>query len=115
MHLYICTHVFIDLEKVFDTVNHQIILSKLYHYGITNKWFSSYLSGRSQSVTLNGITSSKMNVSCGVPQGSILGPLLFLVCVNDIHLAVKSSVIHHFADDTNLLYFDKSLKKINHQ
>ena len=113
-NMYTCG-VFIDLEKAFDTVNHQILLSKLYHYGIrgiTNKWLSSYLSGRSQSVKLNGITSSKMNVSCGVPQGSILGPLLFLVYVNDMNLAVKSSVIHHFADDTNLLYSDKSLKKI---
>ena len=107
--------VFIDLEKAFDAVNHQILISKLYHYGIrgiANKWLSSYLSGHSQSVKLNGITSSKMNVSCGVPQGSILGPLLFLVYVNDMNLAVKSSVIHHFADDTNFLYSDKSLKKI---
>ena len=106
--------VFIDLEKAFDTVNHQILLSKLYHYGIrgiANKWLSSYLSGHSQSVKLNGITSSKMNVSCRVPQGSILGPLLFLVYVNDMNLAAKSSVIHHFADDTNLLYSDRSLKK----
>ena len=113
-NMYTCG-VFIDLEKAFDTVNHQILLSKLYHYGIrgiANKWLSSYLSGRSQSVKLNGITSSKMNVSCGVPQGSILGPLLFLVYVNDMNLAFKSSVIHHFADDTNLLYSDKSLKKI---
>ena len=78
--------------------------------GIANKWLFSYLSGRSQSVKLNGITS-KMNVSCGVPQGSILGPLLFLVYVNDINLAVKSSVIHHFAEDANLLYSDKSFKK----
>ena len=112
--MYTCG-VFIDLEKAFDKVNHQILLSKLYHYGIrgiANKWLSSYLSGRSQSVKRNGITSSKMNVSCGVPQGSILGPLLFLVYVNDMNLAVKSSVIHHFADDTNLLYSDKSLKKI---
>ena len=53
-----------------------------------------------------------MNVSCGVPQGSILGPLLFLVYVNKMNLAVKSSVIHHFSDDANLLYSDKSLKKI---
>ena len=113
-NMYTCG-VFIDLEKAFDTVNHQILLSKLYHYGIrgiANMWFSSYLSGRSQSVTLNGIASSKMNVSCGVPQGSILGPLLFLLYVNDMNLAVRSSIVHHFADDTNLLYSNRSLKKI---
>ena len=113
-NMYTCG-VFIDLEKAFDKVNHQILISKLYHYGIrgiANKWLSSYLSGHYQSVKLNGIISSKMNVSCGVPQGSTLGPLLFLVYVNDMNLAVKSSVIHHFADDTNLLYSDKSLKKI---
>ena len=53
-----------------------------------------------------------MNVSCGVPQGSILGPLLFLVYVNDMNLAVQSSIIHHFADDTNILYCNRSVKKI---
>ena len=78
-NMYTCG-VFIDLEKAFDTVNHQILLSKLYHYGIrgiANKWLSSYLSGRSQSVKLNGITSSKMKV----PSRIYLRPTsLFSVC-----------------------------------
>ena len=105
--------VFIDLEKAFDTVNHDIILSKLYHYdvrGVANKWFSSYLSNRYQKVSLNGVSSSRLPVTCGVPRGSILGPLLFLIYINDMHLSMQSSTIYQFADDTNLLYSCKSLK-----
>ena len=107
--------VFIDLEKAFDTVNHQILLSKLDHYGIrgvANAWFASYLLNRYQSVRVNGVTSSSLPVTCGVPQGSILGPLLFLIYINDMNLAVESSTIFHFADDTNLLYSSKTIKKL---
>ena len=78
-NMYSCG-VFIDLEKAFDNVNHRILLSKLYHYGIrgnANSWFSSYLTHRSQTVTINEETSSKKLITCGVPQGSILGPLVF--------------------------------------
>ena len=104
--------VFIDLEKVLDTVNHQILLTKLYHYGIrgvANKWFYSYLTSRYQKVSLSGESSKRLPITCGVPQGSILGPFLFLLYIIDMHLCVKSSTIHHFADDTNLLYSWKSL------
>ena len=113
-NMYACG-IFIDLEKAFDTVNHQILLYKLNHYGIrgvANSWFSSYLSNRSQSVTLNGVTSTEKDISCGVPQGSILGPLLFLIYINDMHCAAESSTLYHFADDTNLLCSNKSLKKL---
>ena len=71
--------VFVDLEKAFYTVKHRILLSKLCHYGIRGKcndWITSYLSDRTQSVTVNGATSEISNIICGVPQGSILGPLL---------------------------------------
>ena len=102
--------VFIDLEKAFDTVNHQILLKILEHYGIrgtANKWFASYLSSRRQKVRLDDTYSEFKNVSCGVPQGSILGPLIFLIYINDMRNAVRHSVVHHFADDTNLLCSDK--------
>ena len=107
---------FIDLEKAFDTVNHEILLSKLEHYGIRDSsltWIASYLSDRKQSVKLNGVNSKHERISCGVPQGSILGPLFFIIYVNDMHSAVQSSVMHHFADDTNLLLSSKDPKQIS--
>ena len=101
--------VFVDLEKAFDTVNHKILIEKLNHYGIKgipNKWFTSYLSNRTQSVSLNGTLSENQPVHCGVPQGSILGPLLFLIYINDMNKALKKCKVYHFADDTNLLFSD---------
>ena len=107
--------VFIDLEKAFDTVNHEILIQKLEFYGIhglSNLWFSSYLSSRKQRVKLDGQHSSYLDITCGVPQGSILGPLLFLLYINDMKNSVKHSILHHFADDTNLLCSDKCEKKL---
>ena len=107
--------VFVDLQKAFDTVDHQILQSKLSHYGINgfaNKWLSSYLTNRSQSVTLNGFTSEEKKISCGVPQGSILGPLLFTIYINDMHKAFNECLVHHFADDTNLLFTDSDPLKL---
>ena len=103
--LYTCG-ICVDLEKAFDTVNHQILISKLEHYGIRgvqNNWLTSYLSNRKQFVTLSDTKSKQETVTCGVPQGSVLGPLLFLICINDMHTAAKNCIVHHFADDTNLL------------
>ena len=107
--------VFVDLQKAFDTVDHQILLAKLNHYGIrgvSNDWFKSYLSNRHQYVSINGYKSGLAAINCGVPQGSVLGPLLFLLYINDLNQAIKSCKVHHFADDTNLLCFSNSVKKL---
>ena len=112
---YFVCGVFIDLQKAFDTVNHDILLSKLAHYGIrglANDWLSSFLKNRKQFVFLEGTSSSLKEVTCGVPQGSTLGPLLFLVYINDLQTIFSKSIVHHFADDTNLLYPNKKLGSI---
>ena len=107
--------VFVDLQKAFDTVDHKILLSKLEHYGIRgccNDWFRSYLSERLQFVTICNSNSSSRQISHGVPQGSTLGPLLFLIYINDLHLAIKHSETFHFADDTHLLHFAKTISSL---
>ena len=105
--------VFVDLEKAFDTVNHKILLKKLDCYGIrntANDWLRSYLSSRKQLVSVEGKNSKLLDVTCGVPQGSILGPLNFIIYINDMRFAINHSTVHHFADDTNLLHTNKCLK-----
>ena len=101
--------IFIDLQKAFDTVNHDILLSKLEeHYGIRGSaqtWFKSYLNDRKQFVSVNGHSSSLCKISCGVPQGSVLGPLLFLIYINDLPNSSKLLKFFLFADDTNI-YFE---------
>ena len=97
--------VFIDLKKAFDTVNHNILLQKLEHYGIRDialSWFRSYLTNRKQFVMVNGTDSATQLVTCGVPQGSVLGPLLFLIYINDLPNISSKLKFFLFADDTNI-------------
>ena len=113
--------VFIDLRKAFDTVDHDIWLTKLYHYGIrglSNDWFRSYLKGRQQFISIGNQASTFKEIASGVPHGSALGPLLFLIYINDLHSCLKYSKAHHFADDTNVTLSDCSqetlAKRMNH-
>ena len=116
-HQYACG-VFLDLQKAFDTVEHSILLEKLSHYGIrgvVNNLINSYLTDHSQSVSIKGARSRIKKVIHGVPQGSVLGPLLFLIYINDMQHAIRHSTMFHFADDTSILHCNKSLKRINQE
>lgn len=104
--------IFLDLSKAFDTVDHTILLHKLYIYGLRGKvhsWISNYLQNRLQYVSVNSTTSSSQHVVCGVPQGSILGPLLFIIYMNDITASSTKLNFTMFADDTTILYNDQNV------
>ena len=96
--------VFIDLKKSFDTVKHETVLEKLQHYKIRSKqndWFQSLLSNRKQYVLIESFFSQTKIVKSGVPQGSTLRTLLFLIYINDLTNALEKSIVHHFAGNTN--------------
>ena len=96
-------------------MDHNILLSKLCHYGIRgleNKWFESCLVDRKEFIPINGFASRISSITCGEPQGSVLRPLLFLLYINDLHVSIKRCKVHYFADDTNLLIINKSLKDL---
>ena len=107
--------VFIDLKKAFDTIDHYILLQKLYHYcirGIINDWFHSYLTERVKSTLIDSKVSTKLPTACGVTKGSVLGPLLFLLYVNDLCRSSDKLSFYLFADDTNLLYADRDINSL---
>ena len=99
------------MVKAFDTVNHNILCQKLKHYGLhpdTVEWIQNYLTNRKQNCKVNGIVSTEANVICGVPQGSILGPLLFLLYINDLQSVFQKTNYKFYADDTVLYATDRN-------
>ena len=107
--------IFIDLKKAFDTCDPNILLKKLEYYGfrgMSNKWFENYLKGRYQYTCVNGAQSKLKEISCGVPQGSILGPILFLLLINDLPNASKILFTLLYADDTTLQNSSPNLNEL---
>ena len=110
--------VFLDFSKAFDTVNHRILLEKLSFYGIrgvANTWLKSYLTNHRQFCTYNEVKSDYGTINCGVPQGSILGPLLFLIYINDLGNISEFIKLVMFADDSNLFVSGKNLDTLQQQ
>ena len=102
---------FFDIKKCFDSINHAILLQKLALYGIRGlelQWFQNHLSGRRQPVSCNGTNSGICNISTGVPQGSTLGPFLFLILINDLPQHIPTGSSNIFADDSAIYTTDKS-------
>ena len=103
-----------NLHKAFDTVSHNILLQKWYHYGIrgpAHKLIESYLTSRKQFVSIDNVNSSALSINIGVPQGSILSPLLFLIYVNDLPNVISSKP-RLFADDTCIMLSDSSFPNL---
>ena len=104
--------IFLDLQNAFDSVTHSILLDKLFVYGVrgpAHEWIKIYLSNRKQFVTINGICSKTETIEYGVPQGPILGPLLFLLFINDISSVLPELKVELFADDTNIFLFNRNI------
>jgi hypothetical protein len=106
--------VLLDLKKASDTVNHEILLRKFEWYGFGNKaldLLSNYLTNRTQRCQLNGMLSDQRGITCGIPQGSILGPLLFIISINDLPNCLQHTTPRMFADHTSLTAVGKTLNE----
>ena len=107
--------IFVDFTKAFDTVRHDILVNKLSHYGIrgtVNNWFLDYLSNRTQSIKISDNISTTRNINYGVPQGSVLGPILFLIYINDLPQIFNNIKVKLFADDATLYLFGRDLTNV---
>ena len=107
--------IFINFSKAFDTVDHKILISKLKNYGVRGnnlKWFESYLNNRKQFIAYNNKYTSFETITCGVSQGSIFGPLQFLIYVNDLNQVSNILDLILFADETNFLYSQHQIKTL---
>ena len=102
----------LDIKKCFDTINHKILLKKLSYYGFNDnvvEWFKAYLQNRTQVVKCHNVVSREMNIEVGIPQGSVMGPILFLIYINDINMHIHLGTCNLFADD-NITYKAGSTK-----
>ena len=109
--------ILIDLQKAFDTIDHQTFIKKMKYLGFSKNviaWFKSYLSERILNININTSYSSPSNLIFGVPQGSILGPLLFLLCINVLSQAIVSNLLL-YADDTSIVFQHKNVTEIEKQ
>ena len=104
--MFVCD-IFIDLQKAFNTVNHNMLPKKLDHHGIRglpNKWFQSFFSGRSQYTSIKDKSLNNLPITHGVPMDQCLGPILFILYINNLNKAIILSAAHYFTDDANLIY-----------
>ena len=104
--------VFIDLAKAFDTIDHDVLIHKLKHYGVSDDsllWFKDYFCARKQFVAIDSHRSEELDIACGVPQGSILGPLLFIIYINDLSSCMRNCSVSMYADDTAIYFAPRRL------
>jgi hypothetical protein len=109
---------FLDISKCFDTIDHKLLMKKLDYYGIRNSeldWFQSYLMNRAQKVRCNGLTSEPVGLDIGVPQGSVLGPFLFLIYANDLGNFISGGTCNCFADDTVIYVAGETVEQVTNQ